>query len=66
MKTETVIALIELGIKSGASVATAIGALQQHSGKNIAAMSEAEMLTAALSFKCKSPQELIAEGMGEG
>lgn len=66
MKIETVIALIELGIRSAPSVAEAIAALQQHSGKNIQAMSETEMLSAAQAFRVKTPQELIAEGMKEG
>lgn len=64
MKIETIIALLELGIRSAPSVSAALAALQA-SGKPAQDMTEAEMIAAAKAFRVKTPQELIAEGMKE-
>ena len=66
MKVETVLALIELGMRSAPSISAAFAALQDHSGKPVHEMSEAEMLAAVKAFRVKTPQELIAEGEKEG
>ena len=65
MKTETVMTLIDFLMREIPAVTGAIKALQNHSGKPVEQMSNAEMIAAVWAFRIKTPEELIAEGCKE-